>query len=148
MALTKYKLGELIEAVDERNSEGIRNFYGVNINKEFMPTVADTSNLNEKNYKVVRKNRFACNLMHVGRDVTIPVALYQESDPIIVSPAYFTFEVSVTDKIFPEYLFMFFQSKEKDRLGWFHSDSSIRTNLAWGDFIFPAREDSLLLGGR
>ena len=99
MALTKYKLGELIKLIDERNSEGIRNFYGVNINKEFMPTVADTSNLNEKNYKVVRKNRFACNLMHVGRDVTIPVALYQESDPIIVSPAYFTFEVSATDNI-------------------------------------------------
>ena len=66
MALTKFKLGDLIELFDERNSEGIRNFYGVNINKEFMPTVADTSTLNEKKYKVVRKNRFACNLMHVG----------------------------------------------------------------------------------
>ena len=135
MSLNKFKLGDLIQTVDERNLIGIKKFYGVNINKEFMPTVANTSTLDERKYKVVRKNRFACNLMHVGRDVTIPVALYQECDPIIVSPAYFTFEVSATDKIFPEYLFMFFQSKEKDRLGWFHSDSSIRTNLAWGDFI-------------
>lgn len=134
MALSKYKLGELIEPVDERNSDGLRNFYGVNIDKEFMPTVADTSTLNEKKYKVVRKNRFACNLMHVGRDVAIPIAFHQSDKPIIVSPAYVTFEVTATDKILPEYFFMVFRSKEKDRLGWFLSDSSVRANLEWKTF--------------
>lgn len=134
MTLTKYKLGELIEPVDERNSDGLRNFYGVNIDKEFMPTVADTSTLNEKKYKVVRKNRFACNLMHVGRDVAIPIAFHQSDKPIIVSPAYVTFEVTATDKILPEYFFMVFRSKEKDRLGWFLSDSSVRANLEWKTF--------------
>lgn len=39
MGLSKYKLGELIELIDERNSFGLRNFHGLNINKEFMPTV-------------------------------------------------------------------------------------------------------------
>ena len=134
MALTKHKLGELIELVDEKNSDGLRNFHGVNIDKEFMPTVADTSTLNEKKYKVVRKNRFACNLMHVGRDVAIPIAFHQSDKPIIVSPAYFTFEVTATDKILPEYFFMVFRSKEKDRLGWFLSDSSVRANLEWKTF--------------
>ena len=134
MALSKFKLGELIELVDERNSDGLRNFYGVNIDKEFIPTVADTSTLNEKKYKVVRKNRFACNLMHVGRDVAIPIAFHQSDEPIIVSPAYFTFEVTATDKILPEYFFMLFRSKEKDRLGWFLSDSSVRANLEWKTF--------------
>lgn len=129
MALNKFKLGELIELVDERNSYGLRNFHGVNIDKEFMPTVADTSTLNETKYKVVRKNRFACNLMHVGRDVAIPIAFHRDEAPIIVSPAYFTFEVTATDKILPEYFFMLFLSKEKDRLGWFLSDSSVRANL-------------------
>lgn len=136
MALTKFKLGDLIELIDERNSDVIRNFCGVNINKEFMPTVADTSTLNEKKYKSgsVRKNRFACNLMHVGRDIVIPLAFHQSDKPIIVSPAYFTFEVTATDKILPEYFFMIFQSKEKDRLGWFLSDSSVRSNLEWKTF--------------
>ena len=82
MALTKFKLGDLIELVDERNFEGIRNFYGVNINKEFMPTVADTSNLNEKNYKVVRKNRFVFSGMQTGRDECIRICLYQKDEPI------------------------------------------------------------------
>lgn len=134
MALKKFRLGDLIELVDERNSEGIRDFYGVNINKEFMPTVADTSTLNEKNYKVVRKNRFVFSGMQTGRDECIRISLYSKDKPIIVSPAYFTFEISATDKILPEYLFMFFQSKEKDRLGWFLSDSSIRANLEWKTF--------------
>ena len=134
MALNKYKLGALIELVDERNSYGLRNFHGVNIDKEFMPTVADTSTLNETKYKVVRKNRFACNLMHVGRDVAIPIAFHRDEAPIIVSPAYFTFEVTATDKILPEYFFMLFLSKEKDRLGWFLSDSSVRANLEWKTF--------------
>lgn len=134
MALIKYKLGELIELVDERNSYGLRNFHGVNIDKEFMPTVADTSTLNETKYKVVRKNRFACNLMHVGRDVAIPIAFHRDDASIIVSPAYFTFEVTATNKILPEYFFMLFLSKEKDRLGWFLSDSSVRANLEWKTF--------------
>lgn len=134
MPLIKCKLGELIELVDERNLDGLRNFYGVNIDKKFIPTVADTSTLNEKKYKVVRKNRFACNLMHVGRDVAIPIAFHQSDEPIIVSPAYFTFEVTATDKILPEYFFMLFRSKEKDRLGWFLSDSSVRANLEWKTF--------------
>lgn len=134
MALTNYKLGDLIELVDERNSYGFKNFYGVNINKNFIPTVADTSTLNEKKYKVVRKNRFACNLMHVGRDVAIPIAFYRDDEPIIVSPAYFTFEIKAPDRILPEYFFMIFMSKEKDRLGWFLSDSSVRSNLDWNVF--------------
>lgn len=45
MELTKYKIGELIEIVDERNNLGIRDFYGINIKKEFMPTVANTEGL-------------------------------------------------------------------------------------------------------
>ena len=82
MSLNKFKLGDLIQTVDERNLIGIKKFYGVNINKEFMPTVANTSTLDERKYKVVRKNRFACNLMHVGRDVAIPLALFREDEPL------------------------------------------------------------------
>ena len=134
MALSKFKLGELIELVDERNSDGLRSFYGVNIDKEFMPTVADTSTLNEKKYKVVRKNRFVFSGMQTGRDECIRLAFHRDAEPIIVSPAYFTFEVTATDKILPEYFFMVFRSKEKDRLGWFLSDSSVRANLEWKTF--------------
>ncbi len=143
MALTKYKVGELIKIVDEKNNLGIRNFYGININKEFMPTAANTEGLDENKYKVVRKNRFVYSGMQTGRDECIRVSMYNKDDPILVSPAYTTFEVVATDIVIPLYFFMRFFSKEKDRYGAFCSDGSIRSNLDWEAFCdieleFPA----------
>lgn len=134
MALNKYKIGQLIEIVDERNSFVITDFYGININKEFMPTVANTEGLDETNYKVVRKNRFVFSGMQTGRDECIRISMYLHDNPIIVSPAYTTFEVVATDVIIPTYFFMLFLSKERDRLGWFYSDGSVRSNLDWDRF--------------
>lgn len=134
MALSKYKIGELIDIVDERNAFGITRFYGININKEFMPTAANTEGLDESKYKVVRKNRFVFSGMQTGRDQCIRVSMFNEAEPIIVSPAYTTFEVVRTDLVIPMYFFMTFLSKEKDRLGAFYSDGSIRTNLEWDRF--------------
>lgn len=134
MALSKYKIGQLIEIVDERNTLGIKNFYGININKEFMLTVADTEDLDESKYKVVRKNRFVFSGMQTGRDECIRISMYLKDEPIIVSPAYTTFEIVAKDIVLPIYFFMIFLSKERDRLGWFYSDGSIRSNLDWDRF--------------
>lgn len=134
MVLTKYKIGQLINVVDERNIYGITDFYGININKEFMPTVANIEGLDESNYKVVRKNRFVFSGMQTGRDECIRISMYLRENPIIVSPAYTTFEIKETDIILPTYFFMLFLSKERDRLGWFYSDGSIRSNLDWDRF--------------
>lgn len=134
MALNKYKIGQLVQIVDERNSFGIKNFFGININKEFMPTAANTDGLDETKYKVVRKNRFVYSGMQTGRDQCIRISMYTKEEPIIVSPAYTTFEVTATDKVIPMYFFMRFLSKEKDRYGAFCSDGSIRSNLDWNVF--------------
>ena len=134
MGLNEYRIGDLITVIDERNTYGIREFYGLNINKEFIPTVADTTGLEEKNYKVVRKNRFVFSGMQTGRDECIRISMYLHEAPIIVSPAYTTFEVTALDKVVPTYFFMRFLSKGMDRLGWFYSDGSIRSNLDWDRF--------------
>ena len=134
MVLTKYKIGDLISVVDERNDMGIREFYGININKEFMPTVANTEGLDESKYKVLRKNRFVYSGMQTGRDECIRIGMYNKNSPIIVSPAYTTFEVTATDIVIPLYFFMRFLTKEKDRYGAFCSDGSIRSNLDWEVF--------------
>lgn len=135
MGLTKHKLGELISVCDERNSFGLTNFYGLNINKEFMPTVANTEGLDESKYKVVRNKRFVFSGMQTGRDECIRISMYNGEEPIIVSPAYTTFVVSREDLVIPEYFFMLFLSKEKDRFGAFCSDGSIRSNLDWERFV-------------
>lgn len=134
MALTKYKIGDLITTVDERNTIGIRDFYGININKEFMPTVANTEGLDERKYKVVRKNRFVYSGMKTGRDECIRISMYTKDKPILVSPAYVTFEVTALSTVLPLYFFLRFLTKEKDRYGAFCSDGSIRSNLDWEVF--------------
>lgn len=134
MTMKRYKLGELIELCDERNSYGYTNFYGLNINKEFMPTWANTEGLDESKYKVVRKKRFVFSGMQTGRDECIRISMYNGEEPIIVSPAYTTFEVTREDLVLSEYFFMLFMSKEKDRFGAFCSDGSIRSNLDWERF--------------
>ena len=134
MGLSKYKINELISVCDERNSYGYINFCGLNINKEFMPTWANTEGLDESKYKVVRKKRFVFSGMQTGRDECIRISMYNGEEPIIVSPAYTTFEVTREDIVIPEYFFMLFLSKEKDRFGAFCSDGSIRSNLDWERF--------------
>ena len=128
-------IGELVGIVDERNSEGKYNeFYGINKDKEFMPTVAKTDGLDETKYKITRKNRFVFSGMQTGRDECIRIGLYERDEPVIISPAYTTFEVLDTNEILPQYLFLLFLNPEMDRYGWFLSDGSIRSNLDWNRF--------------
>ncbi len=130
----KLKIGNLISICDEVNRDGLNYpFYGINIDKDFMPTVASTSGLDNTKYKIVRKNRFVFSGMQTGRDKCIRIALYQKDNPVLVSPAYTTFEISSND-VLPAYFFMIFKSKEMDRYGAFLSDSSVRANLDWNRF--------------
>ncbi len=135
MRLNYKKIGENIRLVDERNKDlEISNLLGINITKNYMPSVANQTNLDFSKYKIVRKGRFACNIMHVGRDERLPVSLYLEDKPALVSPAYVTFEVLDSNKVLPEYLMMVFQKPEFDRYSWYVSDSSVRGGLEWERF--------------
>jgi len=135
MGLTEIALGELVQLVDERNVKAeIVDFLGININKEFMPTVAKTDEIDPSKYKILKKNRFVFSGMQTGRDKCIRIGLYTMENPVIVSPAYTTFEIKRPDLVEPEYFFMLFLSKEMDRYGWFFSDSSVRSNLDWPRF--------------
>ncbi len=120
-------LGELIEESDARNGdESITSVHGVNKDKKFMPSVASGADLSK--YKIVRKNQFACNLMHVGRDKVVPVALQTEESSLIVSPAYLVFEVK-TSKMLPEFLLMWLSREETDRYAWFMCDTNVRSGM-------------------
>ena len=132
--LIRSRIGDLITVYDETNKQGFDYpFFGVNINKEFMPTVANTSGLDKHKYKIIRKNRFVFSGMQTGRDKCIRISMYFGEDPVLVSSAYTTFEVT-SPFVLPAYFFMIFKSKEKDRFGAFLSDSSVRANLDWNRF--------------
>lgn len=84
-------------------------------------------------YKLITKGKFACNPMHVGRDERLPVALYEEDDPAIVSPAYFMFEIIDGNVLDENYLMMWFRRPEFDRICWLHTDGSVRGGITWDD---------------
>ena len=124
------RLGDYIRPVDVRNRDlGVTDLRGINIEKRFMPSVANVIGTDLSNYKVVSKGQFACNLMHVGRDEKIPVALQKDDEPIIVSPAYVVFEVVDTNVLLTEYLMMWFSRSEFDRNAWFYTDGDVRGGM-------------------
>lgn len=130
-------LGEYIEVDEEQNiNDEDLPFMGINIQKEFMPTNANTDGLKKNKYLIMRKGRFVFSGMQTGRDIAIRVGLYNSDKPALISPAYITFSVSTDkrDRILPEYLNLQFKRSESDRLGWFYSDGSIRSNLDWDRF--------------
>ena len=136
MALTKHKLGEFTELYNERCGNPNLTVYdisGVNADKEFFEPSkqagADTSN-----YKNVPQDYFACNLMHVGRDKVLPIALNHSGKTKVVSPAYTIFRLKKGTTLLREYFFMMLKSEERDRYFWFHTDSSVRDGMSWDDF--------------
>lgn len=142
-------LGNHIQLVDRRNSESITDkVLGINIDKFFMPSVANIIGTDLSKYKLLKKNTFACNPMHVGRDERLPIALYSEDTPAIVSPAYFMFEIKERSSLIPEFLMMWFRRSEFDRACWFRTDGSVRGGITWEDICrlevpVPSKEDQL-----
>ena len=125
------RLGDYIREVDVRNRDlEVTKLMGINIGKYFMPSVANVIGTDLSNYKIVGKGQFACNLMHVGRDEKIPIALLDTNERIIVSPAYWVFEVSNTTQLLPDYLMLWFRRNEFDRNAWFYTDSDVRGGMS------------------
>ena len=129
------KIGDHIREVNIRDKELQANIlFGVNIDKYFMPSVANIIGTDMTAYKVVKKGQFACNRMHVGRDYRLPVALSKSEEDFIVSPAYDVFEIKDEEILLPEYLMMWFSRKEFDRNAWFYTDADVRGGLPWKSF--------------
>lgn len=127
-------LGNHIRLIDNRNKDSITDrVLGINIDKFFMPSVANVIGTDLSRYKLITKGRFACNPMHVGRDERLPVALYTEDEPAIVSPAYFMFEIIDSSILNEDYLMMWFRRPEFDRLCWLRTDGSVRGGITWDD---------------
>lgn len=130
------EIGPYIELCDETNAESIPyKMLGINKDKVFMPTAANVSTVDIKKYKVVKAGRFVFSGMQTGRDVCIRISLYDDTEPCLVSPAYTTFTIKENMGLMPEYFFLYFRRSEMDRLGWFVSDSSVRSNLDWNRFV-------------
>ena len=133
---SNYKpIGNHIRLVDERNKGlQVQQLLGLSISKQFIPSVANIIGTDMENYKIIRKNQFACSTMQVRRDKKMPVALLKDLDEAIISQAYPIFEVKDEKELLPEYLMMWFERSEFDREACFHAVGGVRGSLELEDF--------------
>ena len=136
MGLNRCNIGKYIELYKEACNNPNLTVYdvsGVNRDKEFFEPSKQVGQDTSK-YKIVPPNYFACNLMHVGRDELLPIALNHTDANKYVSPAYTVFKIVENDALLHEYFFLMLKSDERDRYFWFHTDSSVRDGMSWTDF--------------
>lgn len=128
-------IGELVERIDQRNTDGsVTNLIGVSIDKKFISSVANVIGTDLTKYKVIEKYDFAVSLMQVSRDEKIPVACQKEFDKAIMSPAYPIFRVKDKSVVLPEYLEMWFMRPEFDREASFIAVGGVRGSMPWEEF--------------
>ncbi|WP_130838510.1 restriction endonuclease subunit S [Lachnoclostridium sp. Marseille-P6806] len=135
MALTKYKLGDLIQQSDARNSDGkytVDDVRGISTGKEFIETKANMDGVSLISYKVVCKNEFAYVADTSRRGDKIALA-YNSGKEILISSIYTVFKVSQPDLLNSSYLFMYFNRPEFDRYSRFNSWGSARETFNWED---------------
>ncbi len=129
-----HRLGDYIREVNVRNRElKVTRLVGLTIDKAFIPSVANVIGTDLSNYKVIRREQFACSLMQVSRDGKMPVAMFDD-DEAIMSPAYPMFEVADKSRLLPQYLMMWFSRKEFDREASYYAVGGVRGSLEWEDF--------------
>ncbi len=134
MKLNYRKIGDFIQQVNTKNEDGnIGLLLGVNLDKVFINSVANTIGTDMTKYKVIKNGQFGCKLMSVGRDKKLPISRLVDYEKAIISSAYYVFEVIDENQLNPEYLMMWFSRPESDRYLWFQSGGDVRGRITWDD---------------
>ena len=120
MGLSKYKLGELIELRDARNSDlqyGIADVRGVNNLKQLMPTKADLNGRDLTKFQIVCPGEFVFNHRTSRNGSKFSIAYNNRTSPIICTEDYVVFRIKDDCKQILEaiWLYMFFNRPEFDR---------------------------------
>ena len=136
MALTKYKLGELIKPCELKNDElkyNIPDVKGISIQKIFIETKANMEGVSLKPYYLVQPDDFAYVTVTSRNGEKITLAHNTTDKTYIVSSSYIVFRVNRTDFLLSDYLFMYFNRPEFDRYSRFNSWGSARETFSWED---------------
>ena len=136
MALIKYKLGELIEPCEYRNDNlefGIDDVKGISIQKKFIETKAEMTDVSLKPYYLVHPDDFAYVTVTSRNGEKITLAHNTTDKTYIVSSSYIVFRVKDKEYLLSDYLFIYFNRPEFDRYTRFNSWGSARETFSWED---------------
>lgn len=136
MALNKYKLGELIELCEAKNENlqyDINDVKGISIQKIFIETKADMTDVSLKPYLLVQPDDFAYVTVTSRNGEKITLAHNTTDKTYIVSSSYVVFRVKDKEHLLSDFLFMYFNRPEFDRYSRFNSWGSARETFDWSD---------------
>lgn len=126
-------LGDFIQPVDERNRDlKVDYLLGVNISKQFIPSIANIVGTDLSSYKIVRTGQFAYGPVTSRNGEKISIALLRDKD-CIISSSYTVFEVVNKNALDPEYLMLWFSRPEFDRYARYMSHGSVREIFDWDE---------------
>lgn len=128
------RLGDYIRQVDVRNRDlAVERLLGLSVNKQFIPSIANTIGTDMSNYKVVAPSQFVYIADTSRRGDKIAIALLGGQGKAIVSAIYTVFEITNEMELLPEYLMMWFRRPEFDRYARFKSHGSAREVFEWSE---------------
>lgn len=129
-------LGEYIEQLDRRNSDGaltIADVQGISTDKCFIPTKANMDGVSVLSYKIVAPSEFVYVADTSRRGDKMALALNSSDKDILVSSIYKVFRSIDKSILLPEYLFLLFNRPEFDRYTRFNSWGSARETFDWNE---------------
>lgn len=138
MALTKYKLGKLIEKLDNKNDDlkyGVEYALGVSNNKELMPTKADLYGRDLAKFSVIHPGDFVYNHRTSRHGDKFCIAYNTTEDDVICTEDYTVFRIKTecNNQLLNEWLYMYFHRAEMDRFVMFSSWGSSTEFFNWED---------------
>lgn len=134
MALTKYRIGELIELTTEINSKnffGPEDVRGMTISKQIIPTKADVSGTELNKFLVIHPGEFVFNPRTHGKHIGFGYNSLEESFIISWNNIGFRVKESMKAVVSSEYLFLHFNRNEWDREACFRSWGSSTEVFSW-----------------
>ena len=145
MALTKYKLGDLIEQTTELNNGRYTaiDVRGMTITKEIIPTKADVEETDLSRFLVIQPGEFVYNPRTHGKKIGLGYNDTNSAFIISWNNTGFRVKLEARSLVIPEYLFFHFNRSEWDRSACFRSWGSSTEVFSWNalcemEVILPA----------
>lgn len=127
-------IGKYIQRHDVRNGKnGSKHVMGISTSKQFREPTSKVNKNELSNYKVCKPRQIAF-VQTTHNEKVFAYAFNSTDKDIVISSVNEVFSTD-EERLFPEYLCMFFNRSEFDRYARFHSWGSARETFTWNDLV-------------
>ncbi len=133
----RYKMGDLVELVTEKNSDlkyGLDDIIGVTLEKQMIPTIANLTQTNLDDFIIVHPKDFVYNPRTHGKKIGLGFNTSNRCYIATWNNNTFRVKPQMMDTVLPEYLYLHFLRDRWDKEACFHAWGSSTIVLLWSSF--------------